>query len=157
MSATGGAIICALDVPRTTLRIVVENGLVERPRLNICVPEARKEPSMSEELRACPFCGGPAQKPDNQAKAGKSPIWEISCYKYCVSMRRATRRDAIAAWNTRPSDGLRDALKSLQISAEYALRVGYKAEDCGDDCGNGCYWCDLRRAEEQARASLEAK
>ena len=34
----------------------------------------------------------------------------------------------------------------LAESVEYALRVGYKAEDCGDHCSNACYWCELRAA-----------
>lgn len=53
---------------------------------------------------------------------------------------------------------LREAQEKIQRlvrSAEYALRVGYKADDCGDHCGNGCYWCDLRR--EVALASRAAK
>jgi hypothetical protein len=52
---------------------------------------------------------------------------------------------------------LKDALALLAMSAEYALRVGYKSEDCGDHCSNGCYWCDLRRETAAARTILDAK
>ena len=49
------------------------------------------------------------------------------------------------------------ALRHLTASTEYALKVGYKSEDCGDHCGNGCYWCELRSAVEQAHAALDGQ
>jgi Lar family restriction alleviation protein len=56
---------------------------------------------MTEVLKPCPFCGGPAQEPDNDAKAGQNPRWSISCYQFCVSIHRGTKKETIAAWNTR--------------------------------------------------------
>jgi hypothetical protein len=56
---------------------------------------------ITPELKPCPFCGGPAQKPDNDAKAAQRPRWSISCYQYCFSIHRKTREEVIAAWNTR--------------------------------------------------------
>jgi hypothetical protein len=55
----------------------------------------------------------------------------------------------------RELERLRRLLSRLTGSAEYALKVGYKADDCGDHCSNGCYWCDLRREAETARTELK--
>jgi hypothetical protein len=52
---------------------------------------------------------------------------------------------------------LERALKYLIMSAQYALHVGYKAEDCGDHCSNGCYWCDLRRESDKAATVLNTE
>ena len=49
------------------------------------------------------------------------------------------------------------ALRHLTASTEYALKVGYKSEDCGDHCGNGCYWCELRSAVERAQLALDGQ
>lgn len=35
---------------------------------------------------------------------------------------------------------------NAKIDIAYALRVGYKAEDCGDHCHIECYWCQLRES-----------
>ena len=33
-----------------------------------------------------------------------------------------------------------------KIDIAYALKVGYKADDCGDHCHVECYWCQLRES-----------
>ena len=42
----------------------------------------------------------------------------------------------------------------LLEAAKYALKVGYMADDCGDHCGNGCYWCDLRNCVAKAETTI---
>ncbi|MGD2065584.1 MAG: hypothetical protein PVI43_00255 [Candidatus Bathyarchaeota archaeon] len=51
-------------------------------------------------LLPCPFCGAPAAPAVNETPT-KRPTWRIGCINYCVSMRRGTKRDVIADWNTR--------------------------------------------------------
>ena len=52
------------------------------------------------ELKPCPFCGDIAIGPERFNKTGR-PIWMISCASWCIVMYRATKKEAIEAWNRR--------------------------------------------------------
>ncbi|MDE1008183.1 MAG: hypothetical protein OSB38_21170 [Paraburkholderia fungorum] len=55
---------------------------------------------MSDELERCPFCGAPANAPQNITPT-KRATWEISCAIFCVAIRRGSRKEVVASWNKR--------------------------------------------------------
>lgn len=52
------------------------------------------------ELKKCPFCGAVATSPRKISSKGR-PVWEVSCNWFCVTMRRGSKKQAIADWNKR--------------------------------------------------------
>lgn len=65
---------------------------------------------MSEQLKPCPFCGEPADI-DGKPGATGEQYWPLCVNDECVIYAAdlfntfATRREAIAAWNRRASNG----------------------------------------------------
>jgi len=90
------------------------------------------------ELKACPFCGGAASDPTNESKG--RPVWIISCYQFCISMRRNSKSEVIECWNTRkPEPGqpaavqvdliaLRENLASALLEIHNFRTAGEKSE-----------------------------
>jgi|GEM_PF-2564782 len=53
------------------------------------------------DLLSCPFCGMPAVGPELENPGKGRPNWKIRCNQYCVSMRRGSKNEVVADWNTR--------------------------------------------------------
>lgn len=58
---------------------------------------------LSEFIKPCPFCGSRINPKNiyNENLLKGRPLWKLSCGRYCVSMRRPTRKTLIEDWNTR--------------------------------------------------------
>jgi len=67
--------------------------------------EATEEKDRSEELKPCPFCGSPAQGPEEAtySDVNTDNAWWITCnHSQCLaSMEFETKEEAVAAWNKR--------------------------------------------------------
>ena len=68
---------------------------------------------MTDELKACPFCGSDAKL---MPKSEQSPLifstgselsscFLVECESCYARVQRGFKDDAIKAWNTRPSEG----------------------------------------------------
>lgn len=96
---------------------------------------------MSEELKACPFCGGEA------ALVGSATGWFVECKRGCIETVYwpGDRGGLIQRWNTRPTteaEGLREAHKRVLwkirhlvqeytgSNAEWHLIQGRKIVEC---------------------------
>ena len=83
---------------------------------------------MANELKLCPFCG---KKPMVGKGGPGNLVWYIECEEdeHVASVQSGgTRKEAIAAWNTRPfEDALVEALKAVRDDeglAEVIASVG---------------------------------
>lgn len=106
-------------------------------------------PRMTQELKACPFCGGEAYTTDSDNK------WFVSCHDCYACVGEGydadawpdhmfySKAEAIAAWNTRTPDSViaelveaaRDliARKSDTYTARNGRKMGIQADD-GEKC-----------------------
>ncbi len=92
---------------------------------------------MEGELKACPFCGGPAKNDGTDSRIGQ--FW-VECTKPgCRGMGPNCRSDEVAAnaWNTRPLPA--SAIQAARVEgAEAAIDTAIRAGAC---------WCKDKKAE----------
>jgi Lar family restriction alleviation protein len=71
---------------------------------------------MSEELKACPFCGGPARI----VQTTKAPWVVAICWKCDASGGAGSVKDAVESWNNRPTEtALRARIAELETDTRW--------------------------------------
>jgi Lar family restriction alleviation protein len=104
---------------------------------------------MSDELKACPFCGGDAVL--IPSIAGSMTLWQAHCeWDGCGARSLKTNNEglAIAAWNTRPEPAADDALVGALIDV--------RARNAGSFEREGKVWEAYDRAVLDCIAAVEA-
>jgi hypothetical protein len=107
---------------------------------------------MSQELK--PKRTIPPERLAVLAKWGGNPH-EEEVYWMAEELQRARAQLATHsnAHLLRSHEATEENLRKLLQVAEYSLRVGYGADDCGDHCSNSCHWCDLRNTIKDIRGA----
>lgn len=121
---------------------------------------------MSEELKPCPFCG----ETETDIARHESRRWSIQCHAtdcICEGPHRATKREAVAAWNQRVDTAIPKAEADAMVAAARRDAAYVAAHAClvepdgGSPTPEEIAVCDeaskriLARTPADARAAFE--